>query len=260
MSDQATNRPREPPLILASASPRRIEILAAFGVRFRTVPARIDERPPRPLTPLRLAQWAAGAKVAAVARRFPDATVVGADTVVALDGRAYGKPVDEAGAAAMLRTLSGRTHVVYTAVAVRCGRGRRKTDGYSRTYVTMRDLSPRVIATYLQTGEAQDKAGAYAIQGEGRRLVRSIRGPYDNVVGMPMHLVERLLQACGMTVWVINADGAQHDPDTRRPRAARQGWGRPDPPLAERDRSRGVRRRKQLAAGDHPEHRRHQRS
>jgi septum formation protein len=260
VSDRAKNRRGVPALILASASPRRIQILAASGVRFRTVPAGIDERPPSPLPPSRLAQWAAGAKAAAVASRFPDATVIGADTVVALDGRAYGKPANHTAAAAMLRALSGRRHVVYTAVAVVAALGGHRAHGYSRTYVTMREMSPRVIATYLRSGEAQDKAGAYAIQGEGRRLVRSIRGPYDNVVGMPMHLVERLLRECGMTVPAINADGAQHDPQEQRPRAARQGLQRPDHPDAERARPRRVRRRNQLEAGHHPELGRHQRS
>jgi septum formation protein len=158
----------------------------------------VDERPARRLGPLALVRWAAAAKAEAVLSRAPGSIVIGADTEVVLHGRVFGKPSDEATAAAFLRALSGRRHQVYTAVIVIDGRTGCRAQGISRTDVTMRDLSRRTIGQYVQSGEAQDKAGAYAIQGEGRRLVASIRGPYDNVVGMPMRLLTRLLGECGI--------------------------------------------------------------
>jgi septum formation protein len=216
--------------VLASASPRRSEILRAAGIRFRAVTPGIDERPPVPLGPLRFVAWAAAAKAEAVAARNRKAVVVAADTEVVLDGRIFGKPADRRQAAEFLQTLSGRTHQVYTAMQLIDGRSGCRAQGVSRTHVTMRELSPRVIAAYLETGEAQDKAGAYAIQGEGRRLIRSIRGPHDNVVGMPMRLLTRLLGECGIPLPANNPDGLQKDLGNRRlkrsygtPRAARVG-------------------------------------
>jgi septum formation protein len=185
-------------------------MLRAAGIRFRAVDPLIDERPPVQLGPLRFAEWAAQAKASAVAGRYPNAVVVGADTVVALDGRTFGKPRDREQATEFLRALSGRTHQVYTAVFVIDGRRHRSAHGVSRTFVTMRELSERTIAGYVRTGEVQDKAGAYAIQGEGRRLVDSIRGPYDNVVGMPMRLIVKLLGECGIPVPAMNPDRSQH--------------------------------------------------
>jgi len=170
----------------------------------------VEERAPQPLSPLRLVQWAAAEKAAAVAARHSRAIVIGADTVVALEGRAYGKPRDQGEARDILRALSGRTHVVYTAVVVIDPSRPQPRRGFSRTYVTLRELSPSAIDAYVRGGEAQDKAGAYAIQGDGRRLVRAIRGPFDNVVGMPMRLVSRLLQECGIAGPANNPDGAQH--------------------------------------------------
>jgi septum formation protein len=196
-------------IVLASGSPRRIELMRAAGLDFEFVPSGIDERPPERLGPLRHVRWAARAKAEAVARRRPDAVIVGADTEVVLAGRIFGKPASPRQAQEFLRALSGRTHQVYTAVQV-IAPGR-ACSGVSRTHVTMRELSGRTIAAYVRTGEAQDKAGAYAIQGEGRRLVRSIQGPHDNVVGMPIRLLSRLLSECGVPVTAKSPDGLQHD-------------------------------------------------
>jgi septum formation protein len=195
--------------VLASASPQREKILRDAGIAFRVVPSGIDERPPRTLGPLKYVEWAARLKAETVARRHPRAVVIGADTEVVLRGRIFGKPPNRRQAAGFLRALSGRTHQVYSAVHVIDGRSRRRAAGISRTHVTMRELSDRAIAEYVRSGEAQDKAGAYAIQGKGRRLVRSIQGPYDNVVGMPMRLVTRLLQECGVPVAATSPDGLQ---------------------------------------------------
>jgi septum formation protein len=196
-------------LLLATSSPRRIEILTRSGLPFEAVASGIDERPLRPLGPLRFVTWAARAKAEAVAAKAPGRIVVAADTEVVLHGRIFGKPKDRAQAAEFLHALSGRTHQVYTAIHVVDGRSGRRAHGLSRTQVTMRELSAREIGAYVRTGEPQDKAGAYAIQGKGRRLIRSIRGPYDNVVGMPMRLLTRLLAECGVPVPANNPDELQ---------------------------------------------------
>jgi septum formation protein len=196
-------------ILLATTSPRRIEILTRSGISFRAVAPGIDERPPTPLGPLRFVAWAARAKADAVARKAPGRVIAAADTEVVLHGRIFGKPKDRAEARAFLRALSGKTHQVYTAVQVIDARSGKRAQGISRTHVTMRELSASEIAAYVRTGEAQDKAGAYAIQGKGRRLVASIRGPYDNVVGMPMRLLTRLLGECGVPVPANNPDELQ---------------------------------------------------
>jgi len=206
---KAAARGRGKKLVLASASPRRHELMRAAGLRFDVVASGIDERPPSRLGPLRYVRWAARAKAQAVAATRPRDIVIGADTEVVLDRRIFGKPRDRREAQVFLRALSGRTHQVYTAIHVIAGR--RNCTGISRTHVTMRELSTSAIAAYVRTGEAQDKAGAYAIQGKGRRLVRSIQGPYDNVVGMPMRLLSRLLTECGVPVTATSPDGLQHE-------------------------------------------------
>ena len=208
------------PIVLASSSPRRIDILTRSGIAFRAVAPAIEERPPVPLGPLRYVAWAAAEKANAVARRMPGVVVVAADTEVVRDRRIYGKARDRRQAAAFLRSLSGRRHQVYTAVHVIDGRSGCQAHGISRTDVTMRELSPRVIEAYVRTGEAQDKAGAYAIQGEGQRLVKSIRGPYDNVVGMPMRLLTRLLGEFGIPVPARIADELQQTSQHRRRKPA----------------------------------------
>lgn len=181
------------------------------GLDFRAVASGIDERPPRRLGALRFVAWAAAAKAEAVSGRLPNSVVIAADTEVVLRGRIFGKPKDDQQARDFLRELSGRTHQVYTAVHVIDGPSGLHAHGISRTHVTMRELSPGAIAEYVRAGEAQDKAGAYAIQGEGRRLIASIRGPYDNVVGMPMRLVRRLLDQIGIPVPANLPDELQHD-------------------------------------------------
>ena len=181
------------------------------GLQFRALPSGIDERPPSRLGALKFVAWAAAAKASAVSARVPEAVVIGADTEVVLEGRIFGKPRNPREARDFLQALSGRTHQVYTAMHVMDGRSGRHGQGISRTHVTMRELSAHVIAQYVRGGEAQDKAGAYAIQGEGRRLVDSIRGPYDTVVGMPMRLLARLLGEIGIPVPATPPDELQHN-------------------------------------------------
>jgi septum formation protein len=176
-----------------------MEVMSRGGLRFDVVRPGIDEVPPLPMSPIRHVQWAAEAKARAVAGRIRNALVIGADTEVVLDGQVFGKPIDRPHARRMLRALSGRTHVVYTAIHVIDTASGRNARGFSRTRVTLRRLSERQIDAYVRSGEVQDKAGAYAIQARGRSLVRTIQGPFDNVVGMPMHLLRRLLREHGMS-------------------------------------------------------------
>jgi septum formation protein len=173
-------------------------------------------------------RWAARQKAEAVARRFPRRVVVGADTEVVLDRRIFGKPQDPKQAREFLAALNGRTHQVYTAVQVINGQTACSASGFSRTDVTMREVSARMIASYARSDEAQDKAGAYAIQGEGRRLVQAIRGPYDNVVGMPVRLLIRLLAECGVPVPAKHPDAAQH-PVPAKARRSNPGMRRRSP-------------------------------
>lgn len=183
------------PLILASASPRRLELLRPVGVEPVVEPADVDETvaPGTDVSAavLRLARAKAGA-IAARHEGEP-ALVLGADTLVVVDGQPLGKPRDRAEAAAMLGTLSGRGHQVLTAVALIDARSARRTDGIALTTVRMRSLSPTEIARYVATDEPLDKAGAYAIQGRAAVFVEGIEGDYTNVVGLPLPLVHRLV-------------------------------------------------------------------
>lgn len=179
-------------LVLASASPRRQELLAGLGVAFTVRVADVDEtpRPGEAVEPLvlRLARE----KATAVAE--PGDVVIAADTMVSCDGRLLGKPVDEDEAASMLRTLSGRTHEVTTGVVVVAER-EATTAVVSR--VTFVDLRDEDIAWYLATGEPFDKAGAYGLQGIGARFVRSIDGSPTNVIGLPLAETVEALAAAG---------------------------------------------------------------
>jgi septum formation protein len=123
--------------------------------------------------------------------------VVAADTTVALNGEAFGKPANAAKARQMLEALRGRTHTVYTAVVVINGPRGRRARGYSRSQVTMRRFATQELEAYARSEEVRDKAGAYAIQGDGGRLVARVDGPVDTVIGLPLHLVRRLLREVG---------------------------------------------------------------
>lgn len=182
-------------LVLASRSPRRADLLSRAGYRFEAAPADIDERRRAGETPRALVRRLACEKAAAVAPRHPGSIVLGADTVVVVDGAVLGKPDGAAGAADMLRRLSGRAHEVLTGVALRAGRRRR--GGVQSTRVVFRVLSADEIAWYVASGEPADKAGGYAIQGRASRFVTRIEGSWTNVVGLPVELVDGLLDALG---------------------------------------------------------------
>ena len=187
-------------LILASASPRRRELLERFGLPFEVVPARGEESAPEGLPPGELVRLLAEQKAAEVARTVPDAAavIVSADTVVEIDGEVLGKPGTPERAAAMLRRLSGRTHRVWTGVCVRRG-DERRTDA-ACTEVRFRSLAEEEIAAYVRTGEPLDKAGAYGYQSLACLFVEEIRGDYFNVVGLPLCLLGQMLRAFGVSL------------------------------------------------------------
>jgi septum formation protein len=179
-------------LVLASASPRRQELLRAAGIAFEVQPAAIAEDF-LPDEPARVcAERLAREKALAVARLRPNDAVLGADTVVVVDGQILGKPCDASDAARMLRLLSGRRHQVITGVCVVSGG--EVALASEATLVEMSEIGEEEIATYIATGEPMDKAGAYAIQGIASRWIPRIEGDYSNVVGLPVARVYRMLQ------------------------------------------------------------------
>ena len=186
-----------PSLILASASPRRRELLATLDLPFSVMPAHVDERRHAAEPPASYVARLAREKAEQLAEQHPSAWVLGADTVVVLDPCILGKPADGAEARAMLRRLSGRQHTVMTGVAVvHRGRGTTQCDVVS-TRVRFRTLQGADIDAYIATGEPFDKAGAYAVQGVGGQFVAALEGCYNNVVGLPLQRTMALLQAAG---------------------------------------------------------------
>lgn len=171
-------------VILASRSPRRVDLLASRGVPFVSDPADLDETPLAGESPVDLARRLAVLKHAVVAARHPGALVVAADTVVDLDGLSLGQPADGAEAARMLNGLSGRTHLVHTAVVV--GPVAAGDLHVETSRVTFRRLEGGRVAWYVATGEPWGKAGAYAVQGMGICLVARVEGSLSNVVGLPV--------------------------------------------------------------------------
>ena len=184
-------------LVLASASPRRLDLLRQIGLEpDRTLPADLDETPLAKETPRRLALRLAEAKAAAVAALAPDAHVLAADTVVAQGRRLLGKAEDEGQARAWLQLLSGRAHRVFTGVAVIAPSGRRALRlGEAR--VRFKRLTDREIDGYLASGEWRGKAGAYAIQGRAGGFVIEVQGSYSAVIGLPLYETRMLLQGLG---------------------------------------------------------------
>jgi septum formation protein len=182
-------------VVLASASPRRRDLLTNLGVRFTVRAPDIDESPNDGEAPVEYVRRLASAKAAAV-DAVSDELVIAADTTVDLESRILGKPVDSRDAASMLRRLSGRTHRVHTGVAVRCN-GQELVEVCS-TLVTFVPLDDATIQWYLSTGEPMGKAGAYALQGAGAVLVESVQGSVSNVIGLPMHVVVELAGRCGV--------------------------------------------------------------
>lgn len=184
-------------IVLASASPRRADLLASAGLRFIVVPSRVVEERLPGEAPEQFVRRLAAAKARDVGAGRRDGVVLGADTEVVLDGEVLGKPRDDADARAMIARLSGRTHDVVTGYEVYDAAVGQGQGGVVRTRVEFASLSPGEIDAYVATGEPRGKAGAYAIQGRAAAMIRRIEGSYTNVVGLPLREVLETLAHMG---------------------------------------------------------------
>ena len=180
-------------LILASGSPRRRELLAKMGYTFETCSPDVDEHVEGHARDI--VRLLACRKARAAAEHYADGVIIASDTLVSLDGKALGKPNDAADAHAMLRSLSGREHEVFTGVCVCDAATGRELSDTARTGVSFRDLSDAEIDAYIATGEPMDKAGAYGIQGGAGAFVSGLDGSFENVMGFPVDLVREMLAA-----------------------------------------------------------------
>ena len=185
------------PVILASQSPRRIELLKTVIKNFRIVPSKIDEVCDIDLSPEENAVLLGREKATWVAKHHPHNLVIGADTMVVLKNKIIGKPTDAENARQILRQLSGQEHKVITGVAVVHSK---IFSAASISHVRIKALTPNEINSYIESGEPMDKAGAYAIQGEGSFLVESYSGSYSNIIGLPMDLLKDLLQKLNFSI------------------------------------------------------------
>jgi len=195
------------PFVLASASPRRIELLKGFGLAFDVIPSGADESYRPGETPRDHVRRISGAKALAVAADHPDAWVLGADTIVVVDGRVLGKPKDKEEARDMLRLLSGREHAVYTGFTIA-----RKTKAVLRqrvvrSVVVFKRISGDELEWYVNSDEPYDKAGGYAVQEKGGLFAGRIRGSYSNVIGLPVSEVFEVLKEIG----AIRFNGVNHE-------------------------------------------------
>jgi septum formation protein len=188
---------KEPRIILASSSPRRADLLRTIGVEFEVVPSHVQERPHPDEAPADYITRLARAKAISIARHREQGLVIGADTIVVLDGRILGKPADEGEAGRMLRSLSGRWHAVMTGVALYDVATRQEVADYDKSLVRFGQMSEQEIRWYIKSGEPMDKAGGYGIQGLASLFVEEIAGNYFNVVGLPLPLVYRLARRLG---------------------------------------------------------------
>lgn len=196
-----------PHLILASQSPRRRYLLEQAGLTFAVIPSRFDEDSVQLTEPADYVKTLAEAKADEVARHFPDSWVIGADTIVTIDGAILGKPGNPREAKQMLKQLSGQSHCVYTGYTIVCKNRHARISEAIKTDVQFKDLSTDEIDWYIQTDEPFDKAGAYAIQGMGTFLVRRINGSYTNVVGLPVcEVIEALLKMGAVTMNAKTSD------------------------------------------------------
>jgi septum formation protein len=185
-------------IILASKSPRRRDLLETAGLRFSVCDSGVKESGYRLRSPASFVRMLAEAKAAAVGEIHPESWVIGADTIVYIDGRTLEKPESADAAREMMELLSGRTHSVYTGYCILCREKRHRCTEAVKTAVTFKALSSREIAWYIRTDEPYDKAGGYAIQGLGSFMIEKIAGSYTNVVGLPLCEVMAHLQENGV--------------------------------------------------------------
>ena len=205
-------------IILASASPRRAELLRQLGLQFPVCQSKVDEKQATAGTPAELAPFLAERKAEAVAAQVGKGIIVAADTIVHLDGKILGKPADYREAHAMLTLLSGKTHEVLTGVAVIRRPEGNRAGHVETTRVTFRRLTEAEIEWYLQSGEAFDKAGGYGIQGKAAVFVEKIDGCYFNVVGLPLAALWKMLVQTGGIKMVEGAGlNVNTAPDHQRP-------------------------------------------
>lgn len=184
-----------PKLILASQSPRRLELLKQITDQFEVVPSSVEEKLDYGLRPEENARMLARAKAESVAKNYPDCWVIGADTLVTLHQEILGKPVDVPDAERMLRRLSGKEHRVFSGICV-VSPGK-TLDTAVMSKVRFKSLTDEEISGYIQTGEPMDKAGAYAIQGQGSFMIREFSGSHSNIVGLPIEELKIILKKTG---------------------------------------------------------------
>jgi septum formation protein len=196
MQSSDNNRPH---LILASASPRRTELLHRIGVEHTVVPADVDESTNVPSEPGAHVRALAERKAAALTGRYPGSLILGADTIVYHGGDILGKPRDFAHACELVRRLAGSSHEVYTGVALAGPDGRASESSHEVTKVRFRELTEREIELYVNTEQPYDKAGAYGIQDYGATLVECVEGCYFNVMGLPLARLVRMLAGRGIS-------------------------------------------------------------
>ncbi len=189
------------PVILASTSPRRAALLREAGIDFEVVPPRYQEPPHSqwPFSPEAFATSASYFKARSVAEDYPGRVVLGADTVVAVRGRLFGKPADRADAERILRVLCGTTQQVITGVALCESVSGRRLIAHDTTHVTMRRMTELELQAYLDSGDWEGKAGAYGIQDSADRFVVRCEGSFSNVVGLPVELLGQMLEAFGVS-------------------------------------------------------------
>ncbi|MBR1842830.1 MAG: septum formation protein Maf [Oscillospiraceae bacterium] len=186
-------------IVLASKSPRRIQLLTELGMEFTVIPAKGEAKPDPALDPGSAVEFIAAEKALDTAGRCaPGDLIIAADTLVYIDGELLGKPHTEDEARSMLSRLSGRSHEVYTGIALIFGG--KKHVSHERTKVTFAALSESDIAWYVSTGEPMDKAGAYGAQGKGAALIEGIEGDFFNVMGLPVHRLVRLIESAGFSL------------------------------------------------------------
>jgi septum formation protein len=194
------NEKKQRPIILASGSPRRKELLAGLGLEFTVRPSDVDEEIQGSYSPAEIVTLLAQRKADAIAQEVKEGLIIGSDTIVVLNEEVLGKPKNEADAFSMLTTLQGNVHTVYSGVVVIDAETGLFKAGYQSTKVKLRPINDIEIRQYIATKEPMDKAGAYAIQGLGATLVEGIEGDYFTVVGLPLLLTAQFLQKFGVHV------------------------------------------------------------